>query len=119
MIRNGFSRQECEAHSLLLLLSGTESTACAIRAVLGYIITTPLVYLKLKQEITSAICHDNISFPITFAQAKRLPYLQVSTKSSSDPPTHYVNVLINVGGDIRRHPHAHPSARLMAQVVRI
>ena len=88
MIRNGFSRQECEAHTLLLLLSGTESTACAIRAILGYIITTPSVYFKLKDEITSAICDDHISSPITFAQAKRLPYLQVSTRIFSDPPMH-------------------------------
>ncbi|KAH3919315.1 hypothetical protein HBH56_012840 [Parastagonospora nodorum] len=76
MIRNGFNRQECEAHTLLLLLSGTESTACAIRAVLSYIITTPSVYSRLKEEITSAIRDGIVSSPITFAQAKRLSYLQ-------------------------------------------
>ncbi|RMZ73258.1 cytochrome P450 monooxygenase [Pyrenophora seminiperda CCB06] len=76
MMRNGFSRKECEINTLLLLLSGTESTACAIRAVLSYVVTTPSVYFKLKEEITSAIRDGLVSSPITFAQAKKLPYLQ-------------------------------------------
>ena len=84
-MRNGFNHQECEAHTLLLLLSGTESTACAMRAVLSYIITTPSVYSRLQEEITSAIRDGIVSSPIKFAQAKRLSYLQVSKRISSHP----------------------------------
>ena len=76
-MKQGMTREECEAEALFLLLSGTESTACAIRQILVYAITNPLVYHKLKDEVASACRDGNISYPIRMAEAKRLPYLQV------------------------------------------
>lgn len=81
---------------------------------LTYIITTPSVCSRLKEEITSAIRDGIVSSPITFAQAKRLSYLQVSIQISSHPLALLINASINVGGDIRRHSDAYPSTRLMA-----
>ncbi|KAF1359821.1 cytochrome P450 [Lizonia empirigonia] len=75
-MKMGFTRQECEAEALFLLLSGTESTACAIRQILVYAITTPSVYNKLKGEIASACRDGHVSYPVRMVEAKRLPYLQ-------------------------------------------
>ncbi|CBX99536.1 hypothetical protein LEMA_P087750.1 [Plenodomus lingam JN3] len=76
LMKRGFTRQECEIEGLFLLLSGTESTACAIRQILVHVITAPSVYAKLKQEIDSTCQGRGISYPIQLAEAKRLPYLQ-------------------------------------------
>ncbi len=91
-IRHGLDRQECEAEGLFMILAGTESTASAIRATLVHTMTTPRVYQKLKQEIKKAVDEARASTPITFEEAKKFPYLQVSAAprlifsgSSSDP----------------------------------
>lgn len=76
LISRGFSRQECEVEALFLLLSGTESTACAIRAILVHVITSPSVYSKLKEEIYSASREGRVSYPISLEEARELPYLQ-------------------------------------------
>ena len=76
-MKQGLTRAECEAEALFLLLSGTESTACAIRQILVYAITNPPVYSKLKEEVASACRDGNISYPIRISEAKKLPYLQV------------------------------------------
>jgi len=44
-----------------------------------YIITTPRVYQLLKKEIAHGIKEGQISNPITYDEAKKLPYLQVSS----------------------------------------
>ncbi|KAI1663830.1 BcABA1 cytochrome P450 monooxygenase [Pyrenophora tritici-repentis] len=75
-MKQGLTRAECEAEALFLLLSGTESTACAIRQILVYAITNPSVYSKLKEEVASACRDGNISYPIRISEAKKLPYLQ-------------------------------------------
>ncbi|KIW19931.1 hypothetical protein PV08_00506 [Exophiala spinifera] len=41
LIEHGFNREECESEALLMLLAGTESTACAIRSALVHAITCP------------------------------------------------------------------------------
>lgn len=61
-----------------MLIGGGESTASAIRSTLIHTITTPSVYQKLKKEIQLAVSEGRVSNPITFEEAKRLPYLQVS-----------------------------------------
>jgi cytochrome P450 len=76
-MRRGMSQEECEAEGLLLVISGTESTASAIRSVLVHTITSPFVYNRLKAEIHEAVAHNKVSGIITLEEAKRLPYLQV------------------------------------------
>lgn len=75
-MKRGFTREECEVEALFLLLSGTESTACAIRAILVHAITSPTVYAKLKEEVRLACREGRVSSPISLEEAKRLPYLQ-------------------------------------------
>jgi len=84
MIKHGLSQIECETEGLFMIIAGTESTASAIRSALIHTITSPLVYQKLKQEISVAIHEDRVSTPISMAEAKKLPYLQVSVLLSND-----------------------------------
>jgi cytochrome P450 len=41
-----------------------------------YLMSSPIFYLKLRNEIDAAIRDGEISSPITDAEAKELPYLQ-------------------------------------------
>lgn len=77
-MKRGFNQQECEAEGLLVLLAGTESTACAIRSALIHTITSPLVYAKLKAEIKSAEREGKVSRPVNSSEVTQLPYLQAS-----------------------------------------
>ncbi|EME40284.1 hypothetical protein DOTSEDRAFT_91489 [Dothistroma septosporum NZE10] len=76
MIKHGLNQIECETEGLFMIIAGTESTAAAIRSAIIHTITTPRVYQKLKQEIASAVHEGKVSTPITFQEAKTLPYLQ-------------------------------------------
>lgn len=56
--------------------AGTETTVTAIRGTMLNLLSSPVVYQKLKQEISEGIKAGRISRPITNDQAKALPYLQ-------------------------------------------
>jgi cytochrome P450 len=61
-----------------MFVAGSDTTAAAIRVTMFYIMSSPRVYQKLKKEIRKAINEGQASSPITLAQARELPYLQVS-----------------------------------------
>lgn len=82
MIKHGLTQIECETEGLFMIIAGTESTASAIRSALLHTMTTPLVYQKLKHEIKSAVAEQRVSQPISFQEAKTLPYLQVRPTAS-------------------------------------
>lgn len=77
MIKHGLNQVECETEGLFMIIAGTESTASAIRSALMHTITTSHAYQALKQEIREAVKEGRVSSPITTAEAKKLPYLQV------------------------------------------
>ena len=83
-VRHGMTQRECAREALFQILAGSDTTATAIRATFLYIITTPRVYQGLKREISQGIRDGNISNPITYDEAKKLPYLQVSQSSNLD-----------------------------------
>jgi len=76
-VRHGLTQAECETEALFQILAGSDTTATAIRATLLHIITTPRVYQALKKEISEGIRYGKISKPITYDEARKLPYLQV------------------------------------------
>lgn len=76
MIKHGLNQIECETEGLFMIIAGTESTAAAIRSAIIHTISSPRVYSKLKQEITTAVREGQVSDAITFQEAKALPYLQ-------------------------------------------
>lgn len=61
-----------------MFVAGSDTTATAIRITMLYILSAPLVYHRLKREISEAVRDGRASSPIKQAEAKTLPYLQVS-----------------------------------------
>jgi cytochrome P450 len=78
-LKHGLSPAEAELDLSLQMPAGTETSISTIRAILLYVMTTPVVYQKVKKEIVDGIRNGRISNPITNEEAKELPYLQVSS----------------------------------------
>lgn len=76
-MQHGLSKQQCQAEVLLMILAGSDSTSGVIRSTMLALSTNPRVYKTLQEEIDEAIRKRKISNPITVAEAKALPYLQV------------------------------------------
>lgn len=70
------TKRQCEIEVLLQLIAGTDSTSNAIRNTLLSLVSTPRAYQRLQKEIDDGIAAGTISSPITFAEGKKLPYLQ-------------------------------------------
>jgi len=101
-MKNGVNVDECERDINLLIPAGAETTATVIRATLMYIMASPTVYRKLKDELAKGILDGRISDPITNDEAKALPYLQVSGhigegRCSRATLTHLAQAVINEG----------------------
>lgn len=60
-----------------MFVAGSETSASTILTMLFYLIATPAAYQRLKNEMKAAIESGRVSSPITAAEAKELPYLQV------------------------------------------
>ncbi|KAI8249964.1 Cytochrome P450 monooxygenase lolP1 [Colletotrichum sp. SAR 10_77] len=73
-MRNGLSKEECEAETMTHIVAGSDTTA--MYGVMLYIVSSPPVYRRLKGEIQKAINDGAVSQPITLQEAKQLPYLQ-------------------------------------------
>lgn len=63
----------------LQISAGADSTAVTIRGTMLHLLSSPGAYRKLKEEIRKGIQQGIISKPIKGDEAKKLPYLQVST----------------------------------------
>lgn len=77
-IKNGLSQEQTSRESLLNVVAGSETTATTIRMIMLCILTNPLTYRRLQQEIDDAAQAGTISSPITDAEARRLPFLQAT-----------------------------------------
>lgn len=71
------TEKECADEAMLQMLAGADTTAVAIRCTLMYVIATPRVYSRFKNMIKQCLDHNEVSAPITFEEAQKLPYLQV------------------------------------------
>lgn len=78
-MRHGMNKSETLAESLVQIIAGSDTTATAIRSTVLFVITNPGVYQRLKREISRSLALGTASSPITNAQSKSLPYLQVSS----------------------------------------
>lgn len=76
-VKHGLTQTECESESIIQIMAGSDSTATALRVTFWHIVCNPPVYMKLQQEIKTAMESGSVSHPvISDAQAKALPYLQ-------------------------------------------
>lgn len=80
-LKKGLSPADAEGDLSLLLPAGTDTSIAVIRATLLYLMVSPIVYTKLKQEISDGIKQGRISNPVTYEQARDLPYLHVRLKT--------------------------------------
>lgn len=77
-MRHGIQKGPAIAEAPLQLIAGAETSSTVIRSTMGFLMTTPRVYQKLKSHINETIQAGAASSPITVEEAKKLPYLQVS-----------------------------------------
>ncbi|KAI1418553.1 cytochrome P450 [Hypoxylon sp. FL1857] len=75
-IRHGMTKKECADEAMLQIQAGSDTTAVAIRTTLLYIMSTPRVYSRMKSMIKECLDRKEVSTPITYEEAQRLPYLQ-------------------------------------------
>ncbi|EFW22229.1 hypothetical protein D8B26_001055 [Coccidioides posadasii str. Silveira] len=80
-VDSGLSQSEVEVEALVQLLSGTDTTATALRNIIFYIATHPRAYRLLQEEIDAAA--QAVTRPVIADQeAKQLPYLQACIKET-------------------------------------
>ncbi|KAI1104502.1 cytochrome P450 [Jackrogersella minutella] len=75
-IRHGMTKKECAEEAMLQIQAGSDTTAVAIRTTLLYLMSTPRVYFRMKEMIKQCVDRNEVSSPITFDEAQKLPYLQ-------------------------------------------
>nr|XP_036581321.1 cytochrome P450 [Colletotrichum truncatum]KAF6789589.1 cytochrome P450 [Colletotrichum truncatum] len=75
-MRHGLTQAQCEAETFVQIAAGSDTTGSLLATTMLYIISTPRVYHRLKDEIRAAVNGNIVSHPITQEQAKKLPYLQ-------------------------------------------
>jgi hypothetical protein len=80
-MRHGIQKGTAVAEAPLQLIAGAETSSTVIRSTLSFLMATPRAYNKLKEQINEAIESGAASSPITVEEAKKLPYLQVSSNN--------------------------------------
>ncbi|GAW11944.1 hypothetical protein ANO14919_012970 [Xylariales sp. No.14919] len=75
-MKQGLPANECQLDLSLLLPAGTETSIMMIRGTLLLLMSSPVAYWKLKQEIKSGIAAGRISNPVTNEEARSLEYTQ-------------------------------------------
>lgn len=78
-MRHGLTQAQCEAECVVQVIAGSDTTGTTIRTALLFILSTPRIYNRFMEEIRESIATGLVSpvNPITYGQAKKLPYLQV------------------------------------------
>ncbi|KAH7151052.1 cytochrome P450 [Fusarium sp. MPI-SDFR-AT-0072] len=75
-IRHGLTQEQASRESLLNVVAGSDTSATTVRLIMLSLLSNPIMYLKLQNEIDDAIKAGSISSPIADAEARKLPYLQ-------------------------------------------
>ncbi|KAI1080538.1 cytochrome P450 [Whalleya microplaca] len=84
-MKNGLSGDDLKAEVVLQIVAGSDTTAAGLRGAMLYILTNPRVYKTLQSEIEEAVRSENVPETpkiISYAQSKRLPYLQAVIRES-------------------------------------
>jgi len=62
--------------------AGSDTTAISLSSVVYHLLKYPYAMKKLREEIDSLVKRGEISDPVTFAEAQRMPYLQAVLKEA-------------------------------------
>ncbi|GAA5879225.1 hypothetical protein JCM8547_003937 [Rhodosporidiobolus lusitaniae] len=65
-----------------ILGAGSDTTSITMRALLSYIIGSPVVYKKVMDELESAIDGGTAAIPLSYADGKKLDYFQACVKET-------------------------------------
>jgi cytochrome P450 len=69
------------------ILAGSDTTSISLSGTLYYLVRIPTALAKLRKEIESARESGKVSSPITFQEARALPFLDAVIKESLRPHT--------------------------------
>ncbi|KAJ8133454.1 hypothetical protein O1611_g165 [Lasiodiplodia mahajangana] len=75
-MKHGLSEIECQQDLSLLVPAGSETSVMVVRGTLLLLMSSPVIYRKMKEEIKDAITRGLISNPATNEEAKSLVYMQ-------------------------------------------
>ncbi|KAI0014041.1 BcABA1, cytochrome P450 monooxygenase [Xylariaceae sp. FL0662B] len=75
-VRSGISQMDCYAETMFAMMAGSETSASAIRMTMLCLMASPLVYHKFKGIIAEVIREGKSSSPITYDEARNIPYLR-------------------------------------------
>ncbi|KAK0624348.1 cytochrome P450 [Immersiella caudata] len=76
ILNGGLSYRNTETEAVTAVTAAADTAASPLRSILLYLATSPPAYSKLKAELSDAIRDKQISSPVTYAEAQKLPYLQ-------------------------------------------
>ncbi|RMZ80495.1 hypothetical protein DV736_g6662, partial [Chaetothyriales sp. CBS 134916] len=80
--RVDFGIHEVQQESYVALLAGSDTTAIAFRSVFYYLMKHRDVCRRLQAEIDSAAAWGNLSYPVQYAEAIKLPFLCACIKEA-------------------------------------
>lgn len=81
MVERGMSLSEAESESLLAAMAGADPVATAIHVNILYVLTNPLIYIRLMSELRSQGLLSSASI-VTYREIRTLPYLSAIIKES-------------------------------------
>ena len=73
---------ELLSHATSNIFAGSDTTAASLRAIFYYLCRTSAAYQSLQSEFDHANKQGNLSDPVTFAEAQKLPYFQAVIKEA-------------------------------------
>ena len=76
------SADELLSHATSNIFAGSDTTAASLLAIFYYLCLTPHAYEKLQSELDAADQAGQLSDPVTFAEAQKLPYFQAVIKEA-------------------------------------
>lgn len=99
---HGVTDQEAVQEAVLQIIAGSDTTASTIRMILLFLITSPLSYQRLTEEIQAAEEKGSLSFPvIQDSEAAQLLYLDACIKEGLrmwPPVVGLMSKVVPVGG---------------------
>ncbi|RDL41768.1 uncharacterized protein BP5553_01747 [Venustampulla echinocandica] len=77
-----FGLSEIELESYSALFAGSDTTAIAMRSVFYYLAKSPAVYREVLAELDKAFAEGQLSIPVKFSEAIKLPFLCACIKEA-------------------------------------
>lgn len=77
-----FKKTDIEQEAWVALMAGAETTGIALRAIFYYLMKNPVVLRQVVEEIDAAAQQGELSNPVKFAEASKLPYFVACVKET-------------------------------------